>query len=646
MGFQNGIELSDDRTAVLSYAGGAATASVPDSVTSLPAGLFAHCTQLQSVKLPAALKALPDRLFEGCTSLERVRLPQSVKSVGKGVFAGCTSLKSAPLCPGMTEIAEDMFKGCTGIDAFAAPEGVEEIGQGAFAGCTALETVILSASVTNIAEGAFAGCTSLRRIRVADDNPAYYMEESDGYLRNKSDGEIVLEPSVAEAIGRAAGLLQSEEEIDLTPEGLEEDSAESLEAMNNNFIGDEDSEEQIAQEQETQGQGEHSTPLSSTAQTQEIKEERFDTPPVAATHRPTEDESNMESIDEKLADIMGRTKKETEASGQESEDRGQTADSSELNRIALESDILKQNISGGAEEAAAGTDEIERIALESDILKQNIFKREADEGSTLAADSSELNRIALESDILKQNIGAGDAEETPVAADNSELNRIVFESDILSQNTKGGSEAGVGMEELLLLSKESEILRENTRVANHITLTPTEAAAKVEGEEIEEEKSKLVIFSDDANEGAEENRDTVLERLKNIAVKYESIETAITGGALFVFAERLANDGFSTALVRCAKRLAAIHSLGTIHLFYGLPFDHAEFMQMFTQFILGKNAVYACDVGNTKDLSASARAFAAASNVALDNDSMTEQMGRAQETGGRSFRIILKDDYR
>lgn len=582
---QTALELSDDRTCAKAYNGEDATVSVPDSVKTLAPSLFAGCTHLQSVKLPAGLKVLPERLFYGCTALERVRLPQEIKQTGEACFAHCSSLKSAPLCPGMTEIARNMFKGCKGIDAFAVPDGIKVIKQGAFAGCTGLETLILSASVEKIEEGAFEGCTSLRRIRVSDDNLAYYMEENDGFLRNKSDGEIVLSP--VQSTSQTAGLLHSEDEIDTSEDETEEDTVETLEAMDNNFIGDEDEEAE-------------NTDKAESAQKIENEEDKKEI---------MEDKTSMDSIDDKLADIMGRPR--------------------------------------AAESAAASADEVERIALESDILKQNILHQEKSEGDTLAADDKELGRIALESDILKQNIGAEDAEPTPLAADKKELERVVFESDILSQNTKGGSEASVGMDELILLSKESEIMRENTKVSNRITLTPTEAAAKVDGEELDEEEKPLVIISkaEESDDGAE-SRDSVLERMKNIAQKYECIETAGEDMALFVFAEKLSGAEFSSALTRCAKRLAAIHDLNKIHLFYGLPFDHAEFMQMFGQFILGKNAIYACDSESTKSLSASARAFAAASNVALNKESMAEQMARAQEKGGRSFRLILQDDYR
>lgn len=808
---QTGLELSQDRTKVVSYRGGEATVSIPDSVTSLPEGLFAQCTALQSVKLPLALKELPARLFAGCKSLERVRMPSLVHTVGNACFAFCTSLKSAPMCPGITEIQSDMFKGCTGLDTFALSDEVEAIRSGAFAGCTALETVIFSASVEVIEDGAFDGCTSLRRFRISDDNLAFYVEE-DGTLRRKSDGEIVLAPVGAFGAQTAkAALLHSEGEIDLTPEGLEEDSVESLEAMNNNFVGDEDIEEEDTEnalvegqgekEQETQGteiaeqetqeaegaeqgaptesvSGEQAAEVvnneatpsvagepyiieeSAQAEAETVAEEASDagseaatepviagaaqeemmgetsesvaeademqeaaegnTPPVTPMVGGTQDkegqsatstvtpvetvadnvmedvspqavaEERTEGVEEvgeqgaeqrveevKMGDNEGMVQTMAEqtdviegvdtlldSGGTENAETAQEmSESGGVDNMANIEDILSQNIlnrSTAAEEEAqeqseadaqAGGDELNRIALESDILTQNLTS-----GAKVAAvGGEELNRITLEDDILKQNISKREEVDPPVVADTNELNRIVFENDILSQNTRGGREAGAGMEELILLSKESEILRDNTKVANHITLTPTEAAAKIEGEEVEETISAAEIAASVEKEpqgmasNAASDVDSILERIKGISQKYECVEVDSSSSlCLFAFAEKLAAtaDGegkFSPALMSCCKRLSVKHSLGKIHLFYGLPFDHGEFMQMFRQFILGKDAVYACDANTTKELSPLARAFASSANVVLDKESMAEQLSRAQEKGGRSFRVILRD---
>lgn len=751
---QTGLELSEDRTRAIAYHGNDEVVSLPDSITSLPEGLFAHCTALKSVKLPTGIKILPERLFDGCTQLVRVRLPHEVHSVGARCFAMCSSLTSAPLCPGMTEIAEDMFRGCTSLESLDVPDGIKIIRKGAFAGCTTLSTLILSASVNKIEEGAFDGCTALRYMRVVDGNPAYYIEETDGLLRSKSDGEIVV-PFDKPNEAKAAGMLHNEsesalnEEIDLTPD-IDEDAnwgmggQETLEEIDNNFIGDEDEatgstvHNTDAADNNTDiadNNTDHADKKDVAPATAEVgKNSAEETAPVAAEITPaitasgTVEERGRETaetgiVKEAAEDVqekedtrtsigqrgmlpitdrgavaaaenanmaIERVKTETIAASTEVETiRKAVEDASEAGKDAKAggdkseeikdmsnveetapagpsiADILSQNIMNretkdteeSAASSSAGEAELGRIALENDILSQNL----TDGARVAAAGKDELNRIAMEHDILSQNLTGG-AEEA--SAKNDELHRIVMENDILSQNTRTeGSDVGAGMDELLLLSKESEILRDNTKVSNHITLTPTEAVAKVEGEEIDTVDTPIIVQGESGEEAVpippssetsqdKGDKDIILERVKNSAQKYECIDAGKeTSEALFVFAEKLitnaAGDGkFSPALIRCCKYLAATHALGKIHLFYGLPFDHMEFMQMFRQFIFGKNAVYACDADNTKGLSSLARAFASSANIRLTNDAMAEQRDRASTKGGLSFRLILQDDYK
>ncbi len=170
-------------------------------IESIPAGLFASCTNLPATAFEAAFMSCPElhtiegsifpettavtsmkQLFYDCPKLKSI--PEDLfKPLGAAnklnfayTFAGCTSLQSLPddLFSANTKATnfQYTFSGCTALTAIpesllSACENVTNV-KNIFEGCTSLKTIpeSLFASNTKIQyfESAFAGCTSLEAI--------------------------------------------------------------------------------------------------------------------------------------------------------------------------------------------------------------------------------------------------------------------------------------------------------------------------------------------------------------------------------------------------------------------------------------------------------------------------------------------------
>ncbi|MCR5160113.1 MAG: leucine-rich repeat protein [Prevotella sp.] len=106
------------------------------SVTSIPAGTFADCTELKEVVLTEGTETIGAACFANCTQLKTVNIPTSVKDLGcetdygyqSYVFGNCTSLKAIDIPAGVTRLANGVFKG-SGIENLVIPAGVTEIGE-------------------------------------------------------------------------------------------------------------------------------------------------------------------------------------------------------------------------------------------------------------------------------------------------------------------------------------------------------------------------------------------------------------------------------------------------------------------------------------------------------------------------------------
>ena len=66
--------------------------AIPDFVTDISAGAFAHCKFLARIALPSGLRSIGDGAFAHCRDLFDVFIPAGVSYIGKEAFADCFDL--------------------------------------------------------------------------------------------------------------------------------------------------------------------------------------------------------------------------------------------------------------------------------------------------------------------------------------------------------------------------------------------------------------------------------------------------------------------------------------------------------------------------------------------------------------------------
>ena len=111
---------------------------IPDSVTSVPSGIFSDCQHLYAEHSIPGLRIV-DGWVVGCDwDYEEGPRPPSILNL-----------------TGVCGIADDAFYGCEGLKNVIIGEGVRTIGSSAFDDCYDLESISISSSVRTIGEYAF-----------------------------------------------------------------------------------------------------------------------------------------------------------------------------------------------------------------------------------------------------------------------------------------------------------------------------------------------------------------------------------------------------------------------------------------------------------------------------------------------------------
>lgn len=175
-----GFEVSDvDTTVLQGYTGPGGAITIPSSITSINAAVFANNTSITSVTMP-----------------------DTVTSMGSGVFQGCSNLSSVILSGGLTAIPDNTFRECTSLSSISVPGGVTSIGSKAFYE-TPISSISIPAATTSIASDAFQQAKNLTSINIAGGSSAY--SSSDGCVYNASGSRLLIVPEGKTGVTISAG---------------------------------------------------------------------------------------------------------------------------------------------------------------------------------------------------------------------------------------------------------------------------------------------------------------------------------------------------------------------------------------------------------------------------------------------------------
>lgn len=147
--------------------------TLPNTIKTLPNGLFNKQTKLEEVILPNKLEAIGPNAFLKTASLKKISLPNTLKSIGSSAFEG-TGLESLVIPESVTTIDQVAFRE-SALKTMALPAGLTKISLGLFQDSQSLQTVTIPNSVTTIEDKAFSGTglisvklpTSLKEIRIS-----------------------------------------------------------------------------------------------------------------------------------------------------------------------------------------------------------------------------------------------------------------------------------------------------------------------------------------------------------------------------------------------------------------------------------------------------------------------------------------------
>ncbi len=151
--------------------------TLPDTVTQVGGGCFAHSLQLESVVFGRGMESLGQYAFSGCLALKEIlvaeenaaymssdgvllskdgrlliaypagkteesyEVPAGVAAIHDHAFFDCDNLRSVILPAGLMTLGQEAFSDCDGLLALTLPGSVKEIGQEALYDCDQLSTI-------------------------------------------------------------------------------------------------------------------------------------------------------------------------------------------------------------------------------------------------------------------------------------------------------------------------------------------------------------------------------------------------------------------------------------------------------------------------------------------------------------------------
>lgn len=142
------------------------SASIANSITKIPNGLFDGCSNLVKANISDKITALPSRTFAG-TAINSIGIPGNITAIGSEAFKDCKNLVSAPIPNNVKVIHDEAFSGCLQLTQLELGD-VEKIGSKAFENCKSLYNVNIPNTTTDLGNYAFMGCENLTEVYIGE----------------------------------------------------------------------------------------------------------------------------------------------------------------------------------------------------------------------------------------------------------------------------------------------------------------------------------------------------------------------------------------------------------------------------------------------------------------------------------------------
>lgn len=144
------------------FRSGLTSLTLPDSIKTVEAQAFGHCTSVTALNLGNGVETIGDSAFQNMRETTLV-VPASVKNLGESVFQNHQTVTTITFNASVSEIPTQTFNGCKELTSITIANDYTSIGKSAFKDCLKLTSLSLSEKLVTIGESAFqnAGLTSI-----------------------------------------------------------------------------------------------------------------------------------------------------------------------------------------------------------------------------------------------------------------------------------------------------------------------------------------------------------------------------------------------------------------------------------------------------------------------------------------------------
>lgn len=558
---------------------------VPNGVESIAEEAFS-CIDTKSIVLPDTVKSVGASLFCNSTNLESVKLSKTLRTLSPYMFCGCTSLKSVELPYEIEDFTEGLFAECKSLTSIPFRAGIKTLPEGVFDSCSSITSLVIPPSVERIAKGAIVNCESLTTIVL----PKGLKEFEEGAIKNC--------PKLSR--------IRLDEENKLYK--TNEDSTKLLKKVGSSYM-------EV-----------YTAPCKTLSAPATIDISK--TPPNPSILSYEDDEEGEEE---------GNNTESAKESGTKGVNMQDNSNSDGVTQITTKGmNVINTEPDITAANSAVNVDEVERRL--SEIMNQE--KQYSEENFTIMdipeATEEEMQSERITAPVISQKINHTSTQNT-VTERTTPGHTEVKEEYTSTTIKKTTTTTTANIQE-----KVDEITKDNITDSS-VGVTNIQVESQDEPDE-----NAPITHKGVASESEERlaMNDIIFETEK---VKQEVIDADSDAvKILFVFSEALCQtqfgNDFSSKLVKCAERLAAIHKFTSIFYFYGVDISNASFRKKFMDYMKNKNTLIACTAGNLTGVSDKIKEFANYVGVRLDKDEQIKQASVARDPDGSTVLKLLIQD--